>query len=98
MRVGFAENSFPIIAALFSFALDGVAQDTHALDLHFEDIAGCMKTGGFRAAPMPPGVPVMIRSPGSRLIATLIISISAETLKMSRSVRASCITRPFKRP
>src|SRR5437899_6375758 len=31
-------------------------------------------------------------------MATLIISISAGTLKMSWSVRASCITRPFKRP
>jgi len=59
---------------------------------------GCMKTGGLRAAPTPPGVPVMITSPRSRLIATLIISISAGTLKMSWSVRASCITRPFKRP
>src|SRR6266478_2753059 len=37
---------------------------------------GCMKTGGLRAAPTPPGVPVMITSPRSRLIATLIISIS----------------------
>src|SRR3984885_10271974 len=48
-----------------------------------------MKTGGLRAAPTPPGVPVMITSPRSRLIATLIVSISAGTLKMSRSVRES---------
>src|ERR1700722_5284611 len=57
-----------------------------------------MKTGGLRAAPTPPGVPVMITSPRSRVIATLIVAISAGTLKMSRSVRESCITRPFNRP
>jgi hypothetical protein len=69
-----------------------------ALDSTSKTSPGCMKTGGLRAAPTPPGVPVMITSPGSRLIATLIISTSAETLKMSWSVLASCMTRPFKRP
>src|SRR5208282_3269741 len=46
----------------------------------------CMYTGGLRAAPTPPGVPVMITSPRSRLIATLMVAISTGTLKMSRSV------------
>jgi hypothetical protein len=83
---------------LFSLVLDGVAQDTHPLDFHFEDVVRLHENRWLARRPTPPGVPVMITSPGSRLIATLIISISAGTLKMSRSVRESCITRPFKRP
>src|SRR5467141_425246 len=40
MRAGFAENSFLINAASpLSLVLDGIAQDTDPLDLHFEDIA-----------------------------------------------------------
>src|SRR5882757_3291041 len=40
MRAGFAENSFLINATPpLSLVLDGVAQNTHPLDLHFEDIA-----------------------------------------------------------
>src|SRR5271169_6487993 len=39
MRAGVAENSFLIGSRLFSLVLDGVAQDTNPLDLHFEDIA-----------------------------------------------------------
>src|ERR1700722_10382499 len=40
MRAGFAENSFLINAASpVLLALDGVAQHTHALDFHFEDIS-----------------------------------------------------------
>ena len=53
---------------------------------------------GLRAAPTPPGVPVMITSPGSSVIATLISSIKVATLKISWSVRASCITLPLRRP
>src|SRR6478736_731216 len=39
MRAGFAENSFLIGSRLFSLVLDGVAQDTNPLDLHFEHVA-----------------------------------------------------------
>jgi hypothetical protein len=34
---------------------------------------------GLRAAPTPPGVPVMITLPGSRVIVTLIIAIRSGT-------------------
>src|SRR5882672_10973359 len=41
MRAGFAENSFLInVEAPLLLVVDEVAQDTDALDLHFEDIAG----------------------------------------------------------
>src|SRR6266446_3906920 len=46
MRAGFAENSFLINAAPpLSLVLNGVAQDTHPLDFHLEDIAGLHENG-----------------------------------------------------
>src|SRR6266446_2623695 len=46
MRAGFAENSFLINATPpLSLVLDGVAQNTHPLDLHFEDLAGLHENG-----------------------------------------------------
>ena len=56
-----------------------------------------MKTGGLRAAPTPAGVPVTIRSPGSRLIPTLISETSVATSKIRSLVDALCITLPFSR-
>jgi len=69
--------------SVFSPVLDGVAQDTHPLDLHFEDIARLHENGWLACRPNATGCSGDDHITGSRLIATLIISISAETLKMS---------------
>jgi len=63
-RIG---NVLQFLPALFLSRPARGCQNHRPLDLHFEDIARLHDTGGLRAAPTPPGVPVMITSPRSRL-------------------------------
>lgn len=56
-----------------------------------------MKTGGLRAAPTPAGVPVMMRSPGSSVIASLMSATNVATSKIRSAVVALCMTRPLSR-
>ena len=57
---------------------------------------GCSQTGGLRNAPTPAGVPVMIRSPGSSVIACETNAITSATPKIMFEVFESCIVSPFR--
>src|SRR5205085_149503 len=57
---------------------------------------GCSHTGGSRNAPTPAGVPVMIRSPGSSVIACETNDTTSATPKIMFEVLESCITSPFR--
>jgi hypothetical protein len=56
---------------------------------------GSIHTGGVRAKPTPPGVPVAITSPGARRVNDEKNSIAAGTLTSIWEVRADCITVPL---
>ena len=56
-----------------------------------------MNTGGLRAAPTPPGVPVTITSPGTSSVKVEQYSMSSAKPCTSRSAVAFCITSPFRR-
>ena len=58
---------------------------------------GLSQTGGFRAMPTPGGVPVKIRSPGSRVKTCDRYAISSSTPKISWLVLESCIVWPLSR-
>jgi hypothetical protein len=58
---------------------------------------GFIQTGGLRRAPTPPGVPVTITSPGSRVVKVEMYSISFGILKIICSVVACCMRSPFRR-
>src|SRR5215468_2019338 len=57
---------------------------------------GSIQTGGVRAKPTPPGVPVAITSPGARRVKEEKNSIAAGTLTSICEVRADCITLPLR--
>src|SRR4051794_10551941 len=56
----------------------------------------CSHTGGLRNAPTPAGVPVMIRSPGSSVIACEMNETTSATPKIWFDVFESCIVSPFR--
>src|SRR5471030_844945 len=58
---------------------------------------GVSQTGGSRKAPTPPGVPVMITSPGCNAVNDEQYSTSFSILKIRSLVFADCITVPFRR-
>ena len=57
---------------------------------------GFSQTGGSRNAPTPAGVPVMMRSPGSSVIASETNETISATPKTMFAVLESCITSPFR--
>src|SRR5205807_5452736 len=57
---------------------------------------GCSQTFGSRNAPTPAGVPVMIRSPGTSVIAWLTNATTSRTPKIWFDVFESCIVSPLR--
>ena len=57
-----------------------------------------IQTGGFRAAPTPPGVPMMITSPGSSVMHSVISTIVSATPQIMSEVLELCMTTPLSRP
>ena len=58
---------------------------------------GCIQTGGTRAKPTPPGVPVAITSPGASRVNEEKNSTALGTSTSICEVRAACMTCPFSR-
>ena len=56
---------------------------------------GCIQTGGVRANPTPPGVPVAITSPGARRVNEEKNSTALGTSTSICEVRADCMTWPL---
>lgn len=54
-------------------------------------------TSCLRLVPVPAGVPVVIRSPGSRVTELLTCAMTVATSKISSEVFALCVTRPSTR-
>ena len=56
---------------------------------------GVSQTGGVRAPPTPPGVPVAITSPGTSVVNEEKYSTALGTSTISCAVRADCMISPF---
>ena len=67
----------------------------NAFDPHAHDVARRRNSGGWRAAPMPAGVPVASTSPGSNVMALLSSSICSKMLKRISAVLPSCRSSPL---